>query len=133
MFFTLVDPSVNDLVSRLTAEYGLINPFDLGLRWVGRVYEGGDSGEVKAANLVARLETLEPGSWLQVDHAATDDPEIRAFGHPGYEDVAADRAGNVVAWKSPLVREVIERRGIVLTDYREIDRTPAAPGMRFHF
>ena len=61
MLFTRVDPSVNDLVSRLTAEYGLITPFDLGIRWVGLVYQGGDSGEVKAANLAARLETLEPG------------------------------------------------------------------------
>ncbi len=133
MLFTSVDPSVGDLTSRLTAEYGLVTPFDLGIQWVGMVYQGSDSGEVKAANLAARLETLEPGLWLHIDHAATDDPEIRAFGHPGYEDVAADRSANVVAWKSPLVREVVERRGIVLTNYREIDRSPAAPGSGLNF
>jgi hypothetical protein len=61
---------------------------------------------------------------LHIDHAATDDPEIRAFGHPGYENVAADRSANVHAWTSPSVREVVDRRGIELTNYREIHRQP---------
>lgn len=120
MGFDTVDPSVASLVGRLTAEYGLIEPSDVGIQWVARVYDGPDPGEVKAAKLAARLETLEAGLWLQIDHAATDDPEIRAFGHPGYENVAADRSANVQAWTSPAVREVIDRRGIRLTNYREI-------------
>ena len=35
-----------------------------------------------------------------VEHAATDTPEIRAFGHPGYEGVAADRSAVLEAWTS---------------------------------
>jgi predicted glycoside hydrolase/deacetylase ChbG (UPF0249 family) len=120
MLFDAVDPSVASLVARLTAEYGLLEPLDVGIQALRGVYEGPDPGEVKAAKLAARLETLEAGLWLQIDHAATDDPEMRAFGHPGYENVAADRSANVQAWTSPAVREVVDRRGIELTNYREI-------------
>lgn len=75
---------------------------------------------MKADKLAAKLETLGPGLWLHIDHAATNDPEIQAFGHRGYEWVAADRSANLEAWTSPKVREVITRRGIKLTNYREL-------------
>jgi len=120
MLFPTLDPSVASLVARLTAEYGLIEPVDVGIQPVRAVYDGVDAGPVKAAKLAERLEILEPGLWLHIDHAGTDDPEIRAFGHPGYENVAADRSANVYAWTSPSVREVVDRRGIQLTSYREI-------------
>ena len=48
----------------------------------------------------------------------TDTPEIRAIGHPGYENVAADRSAVLEAWTSAAVKEVIRRRSIVLTNYR---------------
>jgi chitin disaccharide deacetylase len=120
MGFPSVAPEVAALVARLSKEYGLLVPTELGIQSVGRVYESKDSGPVKADKLAARLETLGPGLWLHIDHAATDDPEMRAFGHAGYEWVAADRSANVHAWTSPKVREVITRRGIVLTSYRDL-------------
>ena len=122
MGFTSVAPEVADLVGRLSKEYGLVVPSQLGVQPVGRVYESKDPGPVKADKLAARLETLTPGLWLHIDHAATDDPEMRAIGHAGYEWVAADRSANVEAWTSPKVREVITRRGIKLTNYRELAR-----------
>lgn len=120
MGFTSVSPDAAALVARLSREYGLIVPSDLGVKSIGRVYESRDGGEVKAQKLAQRLETLTPGLWLHIDHAATDDPEIRAFGHVGYEWVAADRSANVAAWTSPLVREVITRKGIKLVSYRDL-------------
>jgi hypothetical protein len=120
MLFPTIDPAVASLVSRLSAEYGLIEPEDSGIKPVRAVYDGGDSGEVKAAKLADRLTVLEPGLWLHIDHAASDDPEIRAFGHPGYENVAADRSANAYAWTSASVREVVDLRGIQLTNYRQI-------------
>ena len=45
---------------------------------------------------------------------------MRAFGHAGYEWVAADRSAVLEAWTSPKVREVITRRGIKLTSYRDL-------------
>jgi hypothetical protein len=47
---------------------------------------------------------------------------MQAIGHVGYEHVAADRSANVEMWTSPKVREVVERRGIVLTSYRELTK-----------
>jgi predicted glycoside hydrolase/deacetylase ChbG (UPF0249 family) len=122
MGFTTLAPEVRDLAAKLTKEYGLVEPMGLGIKPVGRVWESLDSGAVKADKLAARLETLEPGLWLHIDHGSTDDAEMRAIGHLGYEQVAADRSANVAAWTSPKVREVITRRGIELTDYRKLTR-----------
>ena len=108
------------LTSRLTKEYGLVTPFDLGVQFAGEIYDGADTGAAKATKLAAKLEGLGPGTWLIVDHAATDTPEIRAIGHPGYENVAADRSAVLEAWTSAAVKEVVRRRGIVLTNYRAL-------------
>ena len=122
MGFTSLAPEVATLVSRLSKEYGLVVPAELGVQSVGRIYDGRDSGAIKADKLAARLETLGPGLWLHIDHASTDDPEMQAIGHTGYEWVAADRRANFEAWTSPKVREVITRRGIKLTNYRELTK-----------
>ncbi len=122
MGFPSVSPEMAQLVSRLSREYGLLVPADLGVQSVGRVYESKDTGAVKAAKLAGKLETLGPGLWLHIDHAATDDAEMRAYGHPGYEWVAADRSAVLEAWTSPAVREVITRRGIILTSYRDLGK-----------
>jgi predicted glycoside hydrolase/deacetylase ChbG (UPF0249 family) len=120
MGFTSMSPEVAELVVRLSREHGLLVPSELGLQMVGRVYESKDTGATKAEKLAAKLETLGPGLWLHIDHASTDDPEMRAYGHLGYEWVAADRSAVLEAWTSPKVRDVIARRGIKLTNYREL-------------
>jgi predicted glycoside hydrolase/deacetylase ChbG (UPF0249 family) len=122
MGFTSLSPDVLNLVARLSKEYGLVVPADLGVQLLFRVYESKDTGAVKADKLAAKLETLGPGLWEHIDHAATDDAEMRAFGHVGYEWVAADRSAVLEAWTSAKVREVITRRGIKLTNYRELTR-----------
>ncbi len=120
MGFTSVSPDMARLVARLSEEYGLVVPSDLGIQWLRGVYDSKDSGAVKAEKLAAKLETLGPGLWEHIDHAGTDDPEMRAYGHAGYEWVAADRSAVLEAWTSPKVKEVIVRRGIKLTNYREL-------------
>lgn len=120
MGFGSVSPEVRSIVNRLSAEYGLLVPAEIGVQRIGRVYESKDTGAEKARKLAARLETLEPGLWLHIDHASTDDEEMRAIGHLGYEWVAADRHAVYEAWTSPLVREVIERRDIKLTSYKDL-------------
>jgi chitin disaccharide deacetylase len=122
MGFTSLAPEVLAVVARLSKEYGLVVPSDLGVQMLGRTYESKDSGATKADKLAAKLETIGPGLWEHIDHAATDDPEMRAFGHLGYEWVAADRSAVLEAWTSPKVREVITRRGIKLTNYRELTK-----------
>jgi chitin disaccharide deacetylase len=118
MGFDSLAPEIRELTVKLTKEYGLVTPFDLGVRYIGHVYDGTDTGPVKAARLAAKLDTLGPGTWLMVDHAAVDTPETQALGHPGYENVAADRSAVLEAWTSASVKEVIRRRNIMLTNYR---------------
>lgn len=120
MGFTSVSPEMARLVARLSREYTLVVPSDLGIQWLRGVYDSQDSGAVKADKLAAKLETLGPGLWEHIDHAGTDDPEMRAYGHAGYQGVAADRSAVLEAWTSPKVKEVIARRGIRLTNYREL-------------
>ncbi len=93
---------------------------DIGVRMIGGVWQGTDPPGVRVDKLVARLEALEPGIWLMVDHAAIDTPETRAIGHKNYEYVAADRSAVLAAWTSAKVMDVIARRGIQLTNYREL-------------
>lgn len=120
MGFTMLAPEVRELAAKLTKEYGLIEPMALGIKPIGRVWDGKDTGLVKADKLAARLETLEPGLWLHIDHGSTNDAEMQAIHHLGYEWVAADRSANVEAWKSPKVREVVRRRGIKLVGYKDL-------------
>jgi chitin disaccharide deacetylase len=118
MGFDSLAPEIRDLTVKLSKEYSLVTPFDLGVKYVGDIYDGTDTGAMKATKLAAKLESLAPGTWLIVDHAAVDTPETRAIGHPGYENLAADRSAVLEAWTSTAVKEVIRRRGIVLTNYR---------------
>jgi chitin disaccharide deacetylase len=120
MGFDGVLPEVHDLVMRLMKEYGLFVPGDVPLQILGGIWQGTDPPSVRVEKLAAKLEILEPGTWLMIDHAALDTPETRAIGHPGYEYVAADRSAVLAAWTSPKVMDVIKRRGIVLTNRREL-------------
>jgi hypothetical protein len=121
MGFGMVAPEVRAIVQRLTREHGLVTPGpDTGVSYMRGVWERADTGAVRARKLAARLRALEPGTWLMVEHAATDTPEMQAFGHAGYEDVARDRQAVLDAWTSPEVRAAIEARGIELTSLRDI-------------
>jgi predicted glycoside hydrolase/deacetylase ChbG (UPF0249 family) len=121
-------PDWQALIRRLAKEYGLIMPgTDLKLQRVGRIYNSGrdvefDSGEVRARKVAQALEKIGPGIWNMTDHCSTDTPEMQAITHYGYENVAADRAAVVAAWTSPLVMEVVKRRGIKLVGYRDLLR-----------
>jgi predicted glycoside hydrolase/deacetylase ChbG (UPF0249 family) len=124
MGFGSVSPEVRSIVQRLTKEFGLVTPGpDTGVSYLRQVWTRADTGPVRAQKLAERLRSLEPGTWLMVEHAATDTPELRAFGHAGYEDVAVDRQAVLDAWTSPVVREAVAARGIQLTSLREVLKT----------
>jgi chitin disaccharide deacetylase len=121
MGFGAVAPEVRSIVARLTKEYGLVTPGpDHGVTFMRGVWSRTDSGPERARKLATAVRSLGPGIHLMVEHAATDSPEMRAFGHPGYEDVAADRQAVLDAWTSPEVRAAIAERGIELTTLRQV-------------
>ena len=122
MGFQALGPEVGALVKRLATEYGLdVDLQALGVRPVGWQGEPRAPAE-KVASFTRLLEGLAPGTWLFVDHPSLDNPEMRATGHVGYEDVAIDRQGVTDAWTSPAAKEVVTRRGIVLIGYRDLSR-----------
>ena len=70
--------------------------------------------------MVEILENLTPGLWMFIEHPGKDTPEMRAIGHIGYRDVAIDREGVTRAFISEKVKDVIEKRGIILMSYADV-------------
>jgi chitin disaccharide deacetylase len=118
MAFTSHSPEMLALVRKLAKEYDIPLFGDvmdaLGIKRLKSLYDRYDSGEQKAAALVKAIEGLTPGTWVLVDHAANDTPEMRAIGHVGYEQVALDRNAIRIMWLDPTVRAAVSKRGVVL-------------------
>lgn len=74
----------------------------------------------KEASLLEFLAKMQPGKWLFVTHPAYDDDETRAIGHPGYENVAADRDGITKMLTSPRVLAAVKSAGIRLISYADL-------------
>jgi chitin disaccharide deacetylase len=120
MGFTGLDPSVAALVRTLAKEYNLEaetegEPLKRFPGW-GRTR----SATERIAHFVKTLDSLEPGTYLFIEHPAYDVPEMQALGHKGYEDVAADRAAVTAVFTSPEVKAAIQRNGIRLISYQDL-------------
>lgn len=117
MGFDSLSPEVRALVQRLSKEYRLVMAgAELGTQSMGRVWNATDTADVRADKLATRLAQLQPGTWLWVEHCATDTPEIQAMGR----NVAFDRSGVVAAWSDPKVLAAVKKYGIKLTSYKEL-------------
>lgn len=114
-------PEIRAITAKLAAEFGLATE-PRGARplkaWLGHA----TPPEEKEKALAEALEKAEAGNWLFVEHPAHDTPEMRAIGHKGYEEVAADRAGVLRALTSERVKSVVKARGIKLVGYAELNR-----------
>jgi predicted glycoside hydrolase/deacetylase ChbG (UPF0249 family) len=119
-----LDPAVRDLIDRLLREYGLARDTSavkhLPLEWPKGRRANELPTDERVDVLVKALESIGPGDWQTGEHPATDDPEMRAISHPGYDDVATDRAAVMAMWTSPRVKDVIRRRGIQLIGFRDL-------------
>lgn len=128
MGFEGLKPEWQEMLKRIAAETGLpLMESQPGVNYLGGVWRAGagnnfDNGAVRAAKLAARLEKLRPGIYLMVDHCGTNDSEMQAIGHKGYEHVAADRAAVAEAWTSPLVIEAVKRLGIQLIGHSDLPK-----------
>ncbi len=117
MGFAGLSPEIRAIVDKLAQEYRLAaSTRELGVQSLGRVWNVNDPADVRAEKLAAKLMGLGPGTYLTVEHCATDTPEIQAMGL----DVAADRSAVVAAWTHPKVLDAVRKRGIKLTSYREL-------------
>jgi chitin disaccharide deacetylase len=120
MGFTGLDPSLSALVDKLAQEYNLDQEgASAGLKrfpgW-GKARTAAD----RITRFIESLETLGPGTYLFIEHPGLDVPEMRAIGHKGYEDVAADRAAVTAVFTSPKVMAAVEHKGIQLISYQDL-------------
>jgi chitin disaccharide deacetylase len=117
MGFDSVSPEVRALVQKLSKEYRLVMAgAELGTQNMARVWNAADTADVRADKLVARLAQLQPGTWLWVEHCATDTPEVQAMGN----NVAFDRSNVVAAWSDSKVVAAVKKYGIKLTSYKDL-------------
>lgn len=128
MGFQALKPEWQQLVRRIASDTGIaLMDERRGLNYLFGVWREGtganfDNGSVRAAKLAARLEKLSSGTYIMVDHCGTNDPEMQALGHTGYEYVAEDRNAVVEAWTSPVVLEVVKRKGIQLISHADLPK-----------
>jgi hypothetical protein len=112
-------PEIKAITERLCREAGIRYEAP-GLKGVRGFGGAKKSAEQKEADLLALLERLQPGTWLLVEHPAEDGEELRAIGHIGYTEVAADRAGVLRAFTSAKVKDAVKARGIRLISYADL-------------
>jgi len=121
-----VDPQMEKLTRKLEEEYNLgIDLRSYGVKSPGGFGKGTDTPEQREKMLVELLERIGPGIWHIGGHPAMDTPESHGFGHPGYTFVANERSGEVFAFTSPKVMEVIKRRNIKLMSFGDLKRQKA--------
>lgn len=110
------------LYERLAKEYGLyiapeknskVNPFP---GWSGMDIDKSQ----KLKNLLQNIESLQPGTYLLVEHPAFDDLETQGMGHVGYENVAEDREGVTYTFTHESVKTLIKMKNIELISYKDI-------------
>jgi hypothetical protein len=111
-------PQLRAITRKLAQEYQLRLEDD-SLKHAGS-FPGATPAEREAA-LLRLLETLTPGRWLLIEHPGADTPEMRAQGHPGYYNVASERAAVTVAFTSERVKSLVRERGVKLISYGELD------------
>jgi len=116
------DPKVKELWTKLAKEYKLdISTSEYGVRRFPG-YGGAKTRQERTKKFIESLEALKPGTYLFVEHPGLDTAEMRAIGHKGYYDVAADRDAVTEVFVSEKVRRKIEQLGIELISYADLKK-----------
>jgi predicted glycoside hydrolase/deacetylase ChbG (UPF0249 family) len=117
-------PGLGDAIRKIASDYDLPISGLVGEREMQDVYTTPVEEKFKTA--VRELEGLGPGLWLWVCHVGIDSPEQRSLIHTAPEDifgdggVGANRAEELRVVTSLEVKSVILKRGIQLTNYRDV-------------
>lgn len=113
------DPSLVALEKKLAQEYSLELDWKAGGFKSLRGWATGKTAGERIAEFAHNLESLQPGTYVFIEHPGMDVPEMRALGHKGYEDVAADRDAVRHVFTSPEVKTAIQKKGIRLLSFKE--------------
>ncbi len=119
-----LDPRVNEVCTKLAKEYNLNVPSGTDVRAAGG-FGNARTVEERTERFIAMLKGLKPGTHIFVEHPGLDTPEMRAIGHPGYENVAEDRQAVTDVFTSDQVKEATKRLDIKLISYADLKNTVA--------
>lgn len=112
------------LLQGLASEYDLdITPADLGVQRTPRWSGNEVSAEEKERRFIEMIKSLQPGSWLTIEHPGFNWDELKTVGHVGYENVAEDRAGVTQVLTSEAVQQAIKDQGVQLISYRDLKKS----------
>ena len=117
-------PGLGEAIKKIASDYDLPVSGGFGEKRMGGVYN--TPVEQKLDRAVEQLEKLEPGLYLWVCHIGIDSPEQRALIHSEPPaifvrgGVGRHRAGELEVLTSLEVKSAILKKGIVLTNYREL-------------
>ena len=115
------DAALGTVVSELCALFGLKeDPMGDALPRMDGYPKHPRDARSRQRRFVEALGSLAGGTYIFVDHPAEDTPEMRATGHPGYEDVQEDRTSCLHVLTSPAVKEAVRDLGIDLVSYRSL-------------
>ncbi|MEM7445343.1 MAG: ChbG/HpnK family deacetylase [Pseudomonadota bacterium] len=115
------DSAVGDLVGDLCAEFDLKDdPLGDTVPMVPLYPKFPRDPAAREQSLIDSLGSLQPGTYIFVDHPAVKSAELRATGHEGYRDVEDDRASCLEVLTSKRVKAVVQELGIELIDYRSL-------------
>ena len=118
MGFQSLSPAVDQLIVRLTAEYGLIYKTEL-----KRLdFKKDHSAESYVPAFVKALKKAESGTYLFVEHPAIDGPEMRSVFMDGYMDVASDRQKVTELFTDERVQHAIDEKEIALISYKDLKK-----------
>ncbi len=113
------DPKVNEVCTKLAKEYNLYIPSRGDMRPAGG-FGNAKTVEQRTEKFIEMLKGFKRGTYLFVDHPGLDTPEMRAIGHPGYENVAQDRQAVTDVFTSDRVKRTVEELGIKLLSYADL-------------
>jgi predicted glycoside hydrolase/deacetylase ChbG (UPF0249 family) len=117
-------PDLKELVTKLAKEYGLHSGAEdlrkQDVKYAGNWGSSDDPLEKRESALIRLLEKLTPGTWMLVENPGLDTPEMKAMGHPGYENVAVHRDVVTKVFTNPKVKAVVNKRGIKLISYADL-------------
>ncbi len=122
MYTPLSRPDLRELTQRLAAEYKLPLELPSEVRPMGHWGAAAQTGHQKETAFLSLIAKLTPGTWFFIEHPGLDTPEMRALGHTGYEQVAADRDGVTFTLTSEKVKRLISERKIRLISYADFYR-----------
>jgi predicted glycoside hydrolase/deacetylase ChbG (UPF0249 family) len=120
MGWTSISPEMKALYEKLAIEYHLETDYS-SLKYAGR-YRDSDPEKTAIQGFIDMLYSLEPGTYLFVEHPGLNTPEAQGIFHVGNETVAADRQTVTDIFTSPDVNKAIADKKIQLISYKDIKK-----------